>query len=72
MASLGWKGLKTSQAKVLTEGGDFHEAQVDVPRSVSNSCVDRIAGLFDRHLNSNWGMCLRYVESGSGTSRCLF
>jgi hypothetical protein len=28
-----------SQAKVLAEGGDLREAQVDVPRSVSHSCV---------------------------------
>jgi hypothetical protein len=31
--------LSTLQAKVLTEGGDLHEAQVDVPLSVSHSCV---------------------------------
>jgi len=30
---------KRSQAKVLTEGGDLREAQVDVPLSVSHSCV---------------------------------
>jgi hypothetical protein len=30
---------KPSQAKVLTGGGDFREAQVDVPLSVSHSCV---------------------------------
>jgi hypothetical protein len=30
---------KPSQAKVLTEGGDMREAQVDVPLSVSRSCV---------------------------------
>ena len=28
-----------SQAKVLTGGGDLREAQVDVPLSVSHSCV---------------------------------
>jgi hypothetical protein len=30
---------KPSQAKVLTGGGDFRFAQVDVPLSVSHSCV---------------------------------
>jgi len=30
---------KPSQAKVLTGGGDLHEAQVDVPLSVSHTCV---------------------------------
>ena len=29
----------SSQAKVLTGGGDLREAQVDVPLSVSHSCV---------------------------------
>jgi len=31
--------LQASQAKGLTGGGDLHEAQVDVPLSVSHSCV---------------------------------
>jgi len=30
---------KPSQIKVLTGGGDMREAQVDVPLSVSHSCV---------------------------------
>jgi hypothetical protein len=30
---------KPSQAKVLTEGGDWREAQVDVALFVSHSCV---------------------------------
>ena len=30
---------KPSQAKMLTGGGDLREAQVDVPLSVSHSCV---------------------------------
>jgi hypothetical protein len=30
---------KPSQAKVLTMGGDLREAQLDVPLSVSHSCV---------------------------------
>ena len=34
-----WKHAKPSQAKVLTGGGDLREAQVDVPLSVSHSCV---------------------------------
>jgi len=32
-------GVKPSQAKVLTGGGDLHEVQVDVPLSVSHSRV---------------------------------
>jgi hypothetical protein len=31
--------VKPSQAKVLTGGGDLREEQVDVPLSVSHSCV---------------------------------
>jgi len=30
---------KPSQAKVLTEGGDLHKAQVNIPLSVSHSCI---------------------------------
>jgi len=30
---------KPSQAKVLTGGGDLREVQVDVPLSVSHTCV---------------------------------
>jgi len=30
---------KPSQAKVLTGGGDLRKAQVDVPLSVSHTCV---------------------------------
>jgi len=30
---------KPSQAEVLTGGGDLRETQVDIPRSVSHSCV---------------------------------
>jgi len=30
---------KLSQAKVLTGGGDLRQAQVDVPLSVSHSCL---------------------------------
>ena len=30
---------RVSQAKVLTEGGDLREAQIDVPPSGSRSCV---------------------------------
>jgi hypothetical protein len=33
-----WLG-QPSQAKVLTGGGDLHDAHVDVPLSVSHSCV---------------------------------
>jgi hypothetical protein len=53
------------QAKVLTKGGELREPQVVIPLSVSHSCVDRIAGLFNRHLNSNWGCAFaNYMESG--------
>jgi len=31
--------VEPSQTKVLTGGGDLREAQVDVPLSVSHSCV---------------------------------
>jgi len=31
--------VEPSQAKVLTGGGDLREAQVDVPLSVSHSCI---------------------------------
>ena len=31
--------LQVGQAKELTGGGDLREAQVDVPLSVSHSCV---------------------------------
>ena len=34
----GWAG-GPSQAEVLTGGGDLREAQVDVPLSVSHTCV---------------------------------
>ena len=33
------RSAKPRQAKVLTGGGDLREAQVDVPLSVSHSCV---------------------------------
>jgi hypothetical protein len=48
-----------SQAKVLTKGGDLREVQVVVPLSVSHFCVDRKAGLNNRPLNYNRGICLR-------------
>jgi len=50
---------QASQAKVLTGGGDLREVQVDVPLSVSHTAFDHIAGLYNRHLNSNRGICLR-------------
>jgi hypothetical protein len=46
-----------SKPSQSSEGRDLCEAQVDIPLSVSHSCVDRIAGLFNRHRNSNWGIC---------------
>jgi hypothetical protein len=39
VTSADWYQLQASQAKVLTGGGDLCEAQVDVPLSVSHSCV---------------------------------
>jgi hypothetical protein len=50
---------KTRSPSQSSEGVDSREAQVYIPLSVSHSCVDRIAGLINRHLNSNWGICLR-------------
>ena len=35
----GWSFAKPNQAKVLTGGGDLRETQVNVPLSVSHSCV---------------------------------
>ena len=35
----GRQQAKPSLAKVLTEGGDLREAQVDIPLSVIHSCV---------------------------------
>jgi len=49
------QAFKPTQAKVLTGGGDLRQAQVDVPLSVSPSCVGRIAGSI-RHLKSNRGI----------------
>jgi len=34
-----WPGAKPSQAEILTGDGDLREAQVDVPLSVSHTCV---------------------------------
>ena len=51
--------VKPSQAKVLTEGGDLREAQATSLRLVAIPALDRIAGLQDRHLYSNWGICYR-------------
>ena len=50
---------KPSQAKVLTGGGDLRKAQVDVPHLLAIPVFDHIAGLYNRHLNSNRGICLR-------------
>jgi len=38
-SDLSIKPSQPSQAKMLTGGGDLREAQVDVPLSVSHSCV---------------------------------
>jgi hypothetical protein len=50
---------KPSQAKVLTGGGDLREEQVDFPCLLAIPAFDRKAGLNNRHLNSNRGVCLR-------------
>ena len=47
----------SSQAKVLTGGGDLREAQADVPLSVSHPAFDCIAGLSNTFLNSNRVIC---------------
>jgi hypothetical protein len=39
-------------------GGDLREAIVDVPLFLAIPAFDRIAGLNNRHLNSNRGICL--------------
>jgi hypothetical protein len=56
---------RPSQAKVLTEGGELREALVDVSRLVAIPAFDRIAGLRDSYLRSNWGYAIaNEVESG--------
>jgi hypothetical protein len=57
---------KPSQAKVLTGGGDLRFAQVDVPRLLAIPAFGRVAGLFNRHLNSNRGICLTLTILKSG------
>jgi hypothetical protein len=47
-----------SKPNQSAEGRDLRETQVDVPLLAIPSS-DRIAGLCNRHLNSNWGICLR-------------
>jgi hypothetical protein len=46
-------------------GGDLREAQVDVPRLLAIPAFDRIAGLYNRYLNSNGNMLtLTILKSG--------
>jgi hypothetical protein len=47
------------QARVLSRGGDLRFAQVDALLSVSLSAFDRIAGLYNRHLDYNRKIFLR-------------
>ena len=54
------------QAKVLNEGGDLRQAQVDVPLLSAIPLFDRKAGLNDRHFNSNRGICLPVTILKSG------
>jgi len=49
--------MQPSQAKVLTGGEDLRQAQVDAPCLVAIPALDRIAGLYNRHLNSSMGIC---------------
>jgi len=44
--------VKPSQAKVLNGVGDLRFAQVSAPRLLAIPALDRIAGLYDRYLNS--------------------
>jgi len=44
-----WFGVKVKP--VLTGGGDLRVAQIDVPLSLAIPAFDRIAGLYNRHLN---------------------
>ena len=46
--------VKPSQAKVLRA-----ETCATSVCLLANPAFDRIAGLSNRHLNSNWGICLR-------------
>jgi len=46
-------------AKVLTEGGNLREAQVDVPCLLAIPAFDRVDGLYNRHLSSDREICLR-------------
>jgi hypothetical protein len=48
--------LRPSQTKVLTGGGDLREALVYVPCLLAIPAFDRVAGLNNRHLNSNKGI----------------
>jgi len=53
--------FKPNQAKVLTEGGDLTRSASRRPSvCLDIPLFDRIAGLYNRHLISNWGMCLRW------------
>ena len=50
---------QTSQAKVLTEGGELQKRKSTSPFLSAIPAFDRIAGLYNRHLNSNRGIYLR-------------
>jgi hypothetical protein len=47
-----------NEAKVLW-GRDLREVQVTFPCLLANPAFDHIAGLYNRHLNSKMGICLR-------------
>jgi hypothetical protein len=48
-----------SQAKVLIGSGEFREPKSTSPYLLAIPAFDRKAGLNNRHLNSNRGICLR-------------
>jgi len=51
--------VTASQAKVLTGGWRLVLRASQRPRLLAIPAFDRIAGLSNRHLNSNRGICLR-------------
>jgi hypothetical protein len=48
-----------SQAEVLTGDGDLREALSTSPCLLAIPAFDRIAGSYNRHLNSYRGICFR-------------
>ena len=46
------------QAKVLTGDRDLREDKLTSPCLLAIPAFDRIAGLYNRHITSNWVICL--------------